>query len=198
VVATVVWHSGLREAVFVVSPTSSRRIRIGFDALSELPQPVWSPDGDRFAFVRAGSSRGGDIYVASADGRLLQRLTHSARALEPVWSPDGKQLAFTQRFGFRVGDSNGVPEVYVSNVSGGLRRLTHTRALPPPKNAIRGSYTPPGSHAGAWSPDGRWLAVVTNGALAVVPAAGGPVRVVRRFKVPFDLIRLGPIAWPRP
>jgi Tol biopolymer transport system component len=197
---TVSWGDGrentLVEALYVLSPTEVRRVPIGFDAYSELPQPVWSPDGTRLAFVRAGTSIGGDIYVADANATHLRRLTHSSRgAVDPVWSPNGRELAFTQRYGYAPHHSNGVPEVYVTTLAGVQRRVTSTAPLPPPQGGV-GDYVPPGSHVGAWSPDGRWLAVVTNGALGIVPAAGGSERIVERFRAPVDLIGLGPVAWP--
>jgi len=200
VAATVTWGSKLgamQEALYIVSPKRTRRVRISFDALSELPQPVWSPDGDRLAFARSGTSRGGDIYVVDADGAHIRQLTRSTRALGPVWSPDGRELAFTQRYGFKAGRSNGLPEVYITDLRGNTRRLTHTTPAPPPKHRVFGNYIPPGSHAGAWSPDGRWIAVLTNGALGVVPANGGRERILASFNVPIDLIDLGPVAWPR-
>ena len=195
VAAAVVW-GGTHEALYVISKGRSRRVPISFDALSERPQPVWSPRGDRFAFVRAGSYRGGDIYLSDRQASKPIRLTHSTRALDPLWSPEGTKIAFTQRYGFKPGRRNGIPEVYVSDLHGRQRRLTHTRPLPPPTHGIPGSYTPPGSRAGAWSPDGRWIAIVSNGALAVVPAAGGAARILRRFQLPIDQIGLGPLAWP--
>jgi hypothetical protein len=186
-----------QEGLYLISPAGSRRVPISFDALSELPQPIWSPNGDKIAFVRSGTYRGGDIYIVDADGSHVVRLTSSTRASNPVWSPDGTQIAFTQRYGYKPHHSNGVPEVYLTRLNGAQRRLTHTRALPPPRNGIPGSYTPPGSRMGAWSPDGRWIAVATNGALGVVPAAGGRERIVQRLHTRVDLTGIGPIAWPR-
>ncbi|MBI5879963.1 MAG: SpoIID/LytB domain-containing protein [Chloroflexi bacterium] len=70
--------------------------------------PVVSPDGRQFAFVRTPT--GSETHVTSAiwagqaDGRNVRRLIAEASA--PVWSPDSAQLAFEHR-----GD------VYVTNVS---------------------------------------------------------------------------------
>lgn len=55
----------------------------------------WSPDGTRFAF-----NAGGDIYLASADGDGLIRLTRgSVVESHPQWLPSGKALIYTRRDG---------------------------------------------------------------------------------------------------
>ncbi|QIG79391.1 amidohydrolase family protein [Stakelama tenebrarum] len=57
-------------------------------------QPVFSPDGSRFAFVsdRSGSN---NIWVANADGSGLTQLSHDSGATvfsSPAWSPDGRHV----------------------------------------------------------------------------------------------------------
>lgn len=55
---------------------------------------VWSPDGERIAFV---SDRTGDpeIYTARRDGSQLKRLTDvPGRDAHPYWFPDGERIAF--------------------------------------------------------------------------------------------------------
>jgi Tol biopolymer transport system component len=56
-------------------------------------QPVWSPDGQKIAFVRESRSpRQSDIYVMNADGSGQRNLTRGAGRHEssPVWSPAQK------------------------------------------------------------------------------------------------------------
>ncbi|MGQ9801045.1 MAG: S9 family peptidase [Candidatus Saccharicenans sp.] len=58
--------------------------------------PVWSPDGQKLAFIsdREGSEQ---LYVLFMDTKEVARLTNLERAPQnPVWSPDGKKIAFTQ------------------------------------------------------------------------------------------------------
>jgi Tol biopolymer transport system component len=97
--------------------------------------PVWSPDGQKLAFVRYR-----DIWIMNADGSDQRRLTpNTAGDRDPVWSPDGQQIAFTSFRGFNW-------DVWVMNADGsGHRNLTRNRAQ---------DYDP------AWSPDGRKLAFV--------------------------------------
>ena len=59
--------------------------------------PIWSPDGSRIAFVKAGEPRGTQIFVKIMDveggGTQITRLDGSPSTIK--WSPDGKFLSFT-------------------------------------------------------------------------------------------------------
>ncbi|HET7771479.1 MAG TPA: hypothetical protein VFN74_22095 [Chloroflexota bacterium] len=55
--------------------------------------PVWSPDGSRFAYTVRNKGRH-DVWVASADGVTAQAITESGACRAPCWSPDGQQLAY--------------------------------------------------------------------------------------------------------
>ena len=91
--------------------------------------PVWSPDGTRIVFSRAGAL---EIYEASTGG--LQTI-QSDPAQQPAWSPDGSMLAFT-----RFDDGN--RGIWRMNADGtGVVRLTD------------GEHQDP-----AWSPDGGSIA----------------------------------------
>ncbi len=52
-------------------------------------QPLWSPDGQRIAFVRSGRLVGG-LYVMNADGSGQRRLARNARG-GAAWSPGPKK-----------------------------------------------------------------------------------------------------------
>src|SRR5580693_7740936 len=61
----------------------------------------------------------GDIWLADADGKNVQRLTvHKARDVYPRFSPDGRWIAFSS-------DREGNMDVFVIPAAGGaVRRLT--------------------------------------------------------------------------
>ncbi len=63
--------------------------------IEENRDPVWSPDGNRIAFV-SGHGEGVEIYGMSADGSNATNLTQSRGGdWEPQWSPDGSKIAFS-------------------------------------------------------------------------------------------------------
>jgi serine/threonine-protein kinase len=106
-------------------------------------RPVWTPDGKRIAFV---STKGGpqNLYWQMADGSgALERLTISEYTQTPnSWSPDGQLLAFNE-----INPTTG-PEIWVL-------RLSDRKAQP-------FLQTPFKEGAPRFSPDGRWLAYVSN------------------------------------
>ena len=60
--------------------------------------PVWSPDGEKIAFIsdRDGTNQ---IHVMWLDTREVAQLTHLGRSPESLrWSPEGNLLAFTMFF----------------------------------------------------------------------------------------------------
>lgn len=105
-------------------------------------QPVWSPDGDRVAFI---SDRDGnlELYLMNANGSELTRLTDSAgNEGHPTWSPDGTVIVFERtQEAPATGKTSHLFAVSLEN--GSVRQLTNS-----PDN----DYHP------SWSPDGRYIA----------------------------------------
>ncbi|HJQ39533.1 MAG TPA: LpqB family beta-propeller domain-containing protein [Thermoanaerobaculia bacterium] len=69
-------------------------ILISVTAFADSQNPAVSPDGSKIAFT---SDRDGttDLYVMSADGTHVERLTNNAeRESAPAWSTDGKTIRF--------------------------------------------------------------------------------------------------------
>ncbi len=100
--------------------------------------PVWSPDGERIAFVR-GSFPSADVFVMNSDGSGQTPITSGpAGDHAPTWSPDGTKIAFQRSEG-------GTSSIYVANADGSG---TPSNLTP---DAMR-EFEP------AWSPDGTKIA----------------------------------------
>jgi tricorn protease len=122
--------------------------------------------GDRVAFVH-----GGNIYAASVDGGLAQRLTsHEGMELYPKFSPDGQWIAFSAEY-------SGTRQVWVMPAWGGTpRQLTfYTDVGPmPPRGGTDYRVLD-------WTPDGKYVLVRANrtpygerdGVPMLVPFEGG-------------------------
>jgi len=105
------------------------------DASRRYAGPAWSPDGTRIAFSVFDRSGGTGLYVMSADGGELARLTEQADS-GPAWSPDGTRIAFVRHGGAE-------PGMHVMRSDGTeLARLTSGRD----------------DRAPDWAPDGKVIA----------------------------------------
>jgi len=60
-----------------------------------VDRAIWSPDGSRIAFVRAGR-----LFRMRSDGSEESSITFGTDDRDPYWSPDGTRIAFTR--GLRV------------------------------------------------------------------------------------------------
>ena len=83
-----------RDVLYLFDVKNQREIRRFDLGLESVTSPSWSPDGRQLV---VSGSRGGltDLYVVSADGSGLRRLTHDKYGdLQPQWSPDGRTIAF--------------------------------------------------------------------------------------------------------
>ncbi len=128
--------------------------------------PIWTPDGRRVLFSSDRAQPGvSNLYWVNADGGEVTRLTNSSQTqIGTSWHPSGKFLSFMEersgsQFDLMIlpmegdagrGETPGKPTVFLSNPA--------TKVLP------------------RFSPDGRWIAYVSN-------EAGG--RVLDTYVRPF-------------
>jgi TolB protein len=163
---------GLRTELYAIDPGGGEAEQLTETALQKTG-PAWSPDGERIAFTMLDAYNQGEVWVMPAPpgtGEPVNLTGHPAHDCCAVWSPDGHRLAFLSSRADEGVRSAGsllpaaygagaprplttvVPEaprdIYLVNRDGsGLRNLTqdegHERDL-------------------AWSPDGRWLAYVSD------------------------------------
>ncbi len=129
-----------------------------------------SPDGKQIAF---DSDRDGvrGIYLATADGRDVRRVSGEGYAAVPSWSPDGRQLAFIRA-------EPGKPKVWnlwtMDLGTGRSRRLT--------------SYPYGEPWGGSWFPDNQRIAYSHEHDLVILDLTTGARRVFHS-PVPGRLVR---------
>ncbi len=173
-----------RDQVFVVGLDGAPPRQLADDERSH-DALAWSPDGRAIAWIADGAA----VEIATPDGSARRRLAlpRSPTAGPPMaggapsalaWSPTGGRLGVA---------GNG--EVLLANERGLLVRLVRS---------------PNVSREIAWSPDGRWLAVVEtrqrqvgprfltvfSSTLAIADARG---TILRRLRAPGEIV--GALAW---
>lgn len=78
--------------------------------------PVFSPNGQRIAFIRGTDAAARNLFMMNSDGTGLGQLTFNARTIAGIaWTPDGSALVFSSDIGgslalWKVASSGGSPE----------------------------------------------------------------------------------------
>lgn len=145
---------------------------------ANVKTPVWSPEGQRFAFSGVcNASPKVRLYVANRDGREVTGLASGRAAWEqsnPSWSPDGQYLAFQE-------DSAAEVAVAVTSLVDGKQREIARGTLP------------------CWSPTGHDIAYWTKASparpteLHIVAPNGSHERSIRSTALSAIL---GDLQWP--
>lgn len=127
-----------------------------FTKSSDDSNPSWSPDGSQIAFASGRDNQmltyvNHDIYVMSANGSNVQRLTNDgADEGGPRWSPNGESIAYTKMeyFSDQALIDNPTWDIYVMNVDG-TQQMQLTKD---PSNELEPS----------WSADGTRIAFISD------------------------------------
>ena len=134
-------HSKNRN-VWLFDFASGREQRLTFDPASDL-FPVWSPDGSKVVF---GSDKGGrrGLYTKQASGVGNEELLWQAeRGVVPFdWSGDGRFILFS------MSDPQTKLDLWILPLS--------------ERKPFAFLHSPSNERGGAFSPDGRWVAYVSD------------------------------------
>ena len=135
--------------IFVMNADGTgRRNLTGDSDLTDSFFPTWSPDGKKIVFDSRRLFEAPHIYVITAEGEELERLTEEGnRGMSPVYVLDGRKIAYVSR---RGGDYN----IYLMDTNG--------------RNVVKLTKTPPGID----NKDPFWLPL---GALVVTPNGKLPI-----------------------
>ena len=148
---------GSRQGIWVYDVGRRTFTRLPFDG--EGAWPIWTPDGKNVVFWGRTSTAGDAVYQIAADGtgRAAPLPGFGEAGLPCDWSHDGDELVY-------LDTATGVTSIQAFSLSGRT-----TRAL---VQMDKG-----GASYAAVSPDGRWLAYMTNESgrteVFVQPYAGG-------------------------
>ena len=128
--------------------------RLTFDPTDDL-RPVWTPDGTRIAYSsRRGDKQSANLWWQRADGTgEPQRLTNStAQQTLSSFAPDGRMLAFDEV----TQGSKTARDLMMLPIEG-----DEATGWKPGKPTVF-LQTPLNEGASMFSPDGRWVAYISN------------------------------------
>lgn len=163
--------------------------RVVLQRAGAYANPRWSPDGKRIA-VDQRTRNGTQIWVYDISSQTMTQLTRDGENQRPTWSPDGRRLAFSGSSGmlWMPADGSLPPEAVIEGPAlSGTTAVSWTRdgkyllidgiaptarhetredvyAVPTesPRTMEMVASTPSNDQAGTVSPDGKWLAYVSD------------------------------------
>ncbi|MDT0470596.1 amidohydrolase family protein [Streptomyces sp. DSM 41014] len=137
--------------------------------------PALSPDGTRLACLDMSGRLLVRDLERGTERVLVDALGGGGLPGRPSWSPDGRHLALCDRNRLNLRFREGYNLVRVVDTTTGADRL-HAVA---PHTSLADRY----ASGPVWSPDGRWMAVIVESALCLLPVAPdgtprGPLRTL--------------------
>jgi eukaryotic-like serine/threonine-protein kinase len=138
--------AGARD-LWVIDVVRSTTMRLTFDRADD-DNPVWSPDGSNLAFssTRTGQPK---LYIKPADGSSEERVLIDQPGIPTSWSTDGRILLFTSTSP-KTGED--------------IWALSDPGRAPGERKSFPVLATPSSEFDGQLSPDGRWMAYVSDDA----------------------------------
>jgi Tol biopolymer transport system component len=134
---------------------------------------AWSPDGKTIAFQNEEF----ETWTVNVNtGELRQVLAALFAPGRPSWSPDGNTIALAARMRYSTRFREGHNQILTVNLTTGEQKYY------PPGGQFSTIQTR-GNDGPAWSPDGKWMAVVLESTLHVIPVdnvgkpTGAPVKI---------------------
>ncbi|MEU6818986.1 amidohydrolase family protein [Streptomyces atriruber] len=123
--------------------------------------PALSPDGDRLACLDMTGRLVVRDLAAGTERALVTPLGGGGLPGRPSWSPDGRYIALCDRNRINQRFREGYNLIRIVDADTGADRL-HAVA---PHASLSDRY----DSGPVWSPDGRWLAVIVESALCLLP-----------------------------